>query len=98
MTFERNVNVNGGTFNQVNYPVVIKGNLAITGSAGVNGYNGFFAPYTYGDFLQSEVYGNFSYTGNSAGPSMFAARTLPVVEVVAHPAISLATASGTARS
>ncbi len=67
VTFERNVNVNGGVFNQVNYPVVIKGNLAITGSAGVNGYNGFFAPYTYGDITQSQVYGNFSYTGNSAG-------------------------------
>ncbi len=67
VTFERNVSVNGGVFTQVNYPVVIKGNLSITGSAGENGYNGFFAPYAYGDITQSQVYGNFSYTGNSAG-------------------------------
>ena len=66
VTIDRNVNVNGGVFNQVNYPVIIRGNLSITGSAGENGYNGFFAPYAYGDINQSQVYGNFSYTGNSA--------------------------------
>ena len=59
--------VTGGTFDRGSSTVVIKGNLEIAGSAGVNGYNGFFAPYTYGDITQSQVYGNFSYTGNSAG-------------------------------
>ena len=36
-----------------NYPVIIKGNLSITGSAGDNGYNGFFGNQFYGD-LQRE--------------------------------------------
>ena len=58
------MNVNsGGAFYAYNYPSIIKGNMAITGSAGTvyHGANAFNTAYG-----QSEVWGNFSYTGNSA--------------------------------
>ena len=57
-----NVNVTGGLY-EYNYPTIIKGNLTITGSAGDSyyGVNAFNTAYG-----QSQVWGNFSYTGNSA--------------------------------
>ena len=61
-TLDRNVNVTGGALYQYNQALTIKGNLAITGSAGtayygVNAFNGYPG---------SVVNGSFSYTGNSA--------------------------------
>jgi hypothetical protein len=56
-TFEQNVGVNGGSFVSTNYPINIKGNLAITGSSSPNG---FWTQYDH----PSHVGGNFSYTGN----------------------------------
>ena len=48
---------------QYSNPTIIKGNMAITGSAGTvyHGVNAFNTAYG-----QSVVWGNFSYTGNSA--------------------------------
>jgi hypothetical protein len=63
-TIVGNVNVNsGGALYEFNYPTIMQGNLSITGSAGDGYYgaNGFNTAYG-----QSEVWGNFSYTGNSA--------------------------------
>ena len=64
-SFSQNVTVTGGSFCNVNYPLHITGNLAITGSSGPsNGpceQNGNFAVYGDG----SSIGGNFSYTGNS---------------------------------
>ena len=63
VTIVGNVNVNsGGAFYAYGSPSIIQGNMSITGSAGTV-YHGANAFNTAG---QSEVWGNFSYTGNSA--------------------------------
>jgi len=69
VTIDGNVDVNGGALTESNWPLDIKGNLSISNSAGQNGLNGFFGPYStkqWGGPDRSEVHGNFSYTYNSA--------------------------------
>jgi hypothetical protein len=65
-TFDKNVTVDGGAFKSLNWGTTIKGNLTINNSAGDTNpndtnANGFFAPYS-----PSHIFGNFTYTGNSA--------------------------------